>query len=231
MKKIINTTAKTTLLIGAFAAIATFASAKDGGDDRKEIMQDFRDDRREDRKDLREDFKQSRENLKEGVKMKRDFMFASTTATGTSTTTPWRDFKRDIKEMKKDFKQERKEDKKEMKDEMKDFKDKLSLGFGAITSATLLQNATITKLIADKLGISTTSLQAQIASGTSLQMLLQKASITKDQVKALLPKPVSPIKLFATNTPITITLTQGTTTFSTTTKAGVWGFMKNFFGI
>jgi hypothetical protein len=193
--------------------------------ERKEDRKDFRQERKEDFKDMKAEMKDAREDLRKGIQERRNFITSTTASTTASGTTPWKDFRKDVKDIRKDFITDRKEDVKNFKeDKMKDLQ---------IFGAGLLQNATVTNLLAQKLGTTTSALLQMNASGT-LQAFIN-SKVTKGEMEKFLPKNLfgTTTKMFATNTPVTLTITQGTTTFSTTTLplvGGFKGFFQRFFG-
>jgi hypothetical protein len=209
-------TTKTTILLttALFVSSAVFAQPQDdNGGFLKDLRRQFFGERKEERKEFRDDMKDAREELKKEIKERRDWM-ASTTATGTAPA-PWKDFRKEVKDVRKDFIQDRKEDVKKF----------IGAGF--------LQNATATAILAQKLGTTTAALQQMAASGTLHTFM--KTKVGSDDINKFIPKSIlgATNVAWATNTPIVVTLTQGTTTFSTTTlpKVDGWrGFFQRFFG-
>jgi hypothetical protein len=231
-----KTISKTSILLATtFIVAGTLSAQAEATDDRgglwkrlfgerREERKEFREERKDDRQEFRQDVKGAREDLKQGIKERRDFM-ASTTATGT-VPTPWKDFRKEIKEVKKDFIKDRKED-------IKNFKEEKREDIRKFIGAGFLQNATATAMLAQKLGTTTAALQQMAVSGTLHTFM--KTKVGSDDINKFIPRNIlgTTTLNWATNTPITFTITQGTTTISTTTlpKVSGWkGFLNRWFG-
>jgi hypothetical protein len=152
----------------------------------RNFLQERRDDIREFREGRREDVKVL---MEKGKEMRDEFKAMK--ASGTVSSTTRKEMRDEARDMKKEFMNERHEDKsnfmddrkgdrKEFMDEMKDKMPKI-MGF--------IKNATATAAIAARLGMSTTTLQAQLASGTKLKDII-KDKVTKEELRSFFPPKV-----------------------------------------
>ncbi len=151
-------------------------NVKDFRDERMQDVKDFRDDRRGDIKDLRGDVKE----------MRQEFRATVSSTTSSSTRQEMRkDLKEDIKMRMEETKDERKDDirkfKEDRKDDFKMFKEEVRNNMVKNIPAPALA------ALALKLGVSTTSLQAQIASGSKLRQIIASSSLTKEDLKGIFP--------------------------------------------
>ncbi len=137
----------------------------------EKMREDFRGERKEEMKEMRGEMKEARGEWKEGMKEKRDFM--NSTSTGSmATPTPWKNLREDMKDARDGFKDRMRDVR---KDFMEDFKEKVQkLPAPAIEAIAL------------RLGISTTTLEAQLASGTKLKEII-KDKIKPEDMKQILP--------------------------------------------